>query len=255
MLDVVQGLSIVIEHAGQVMIYDTGLSTPSGFSMADIAIQPFILDKNIKHIDHLIISHNDNDHAGGLQYLLATNRIDRLTLGENVNYQLSHPYSYCKQGESWSWGQVRIDVLHPPLKWQSDSNNQSCVIHIIHPKWRILLAGDIEEDVESLLVDQYDQQLKSNLIIVPHHGSRSSSSQILIDHVQPSYAVISAGINNRYGHPHSVIVMRYLDAGTSVLTTATAGAIRFKFDHTGMHTPESYAEQSRRYWHSVRNRL
>ncbi len=254
-LDVGQGLSVVIETAQHVMVYDTGLSTPSGFSMSNSVIKPYLLYRNIKQIDRLVISHNDNDHAGGLNQLLASNRVKQLMLGEYVEHKTHTHFTYCRRQQNWVWGQIRFEILHPPLAWQSDSNNQSCVIKVTHPNASFLLTGDIEQEVEALLVTEYGEQLKSDLLIVPHHGSRTSSSSEFLAKVQPAYAVVSAGIDNRYGHPHQQVIARYRDIDTRLLTTASSGAVTFKFDQQGIHLPEAYADATKRYWHSARNRL
>ena len=254
-LDVGQGLSVVIETAQHVLIYDTGMSSASGFSISDSVLKPFLAHRNIKQIDRLIISHNDNDHAGGLQQLLASTPVKQLILSEPVEHHINTHLTYCQREMSWVWGQVKFDVLHPPPAWQSDSNNRSCVLRVTHPNGSVLLTGDIEHQVETLLVTAYGEQLRSDVLIVPHHGSRSSSSVEFLSTVQATYAIVSAGIANRYGHPHQQVMNRYTDADTQVLTTARSGAIRFKIDHAGIHALQAYADASKRYWHSARNTL
>lgn len=277
-LDVGQGLSVMIEmhtpsnkHSNaRTLLYDTGLSSSSGFNMGDAVIKPYMHTRNIRHLDKIIISHNDNDHIGGLESLLSDISVKAVMfnqLPEALNFHLSSKLSnehrqamskveFCYQDLQWAWGEVKFRIFHPPHNWYSKQNNRSCVLKIDYFEHSILLTGDIHQSVEHALVQQYGMALNSDILLAPHHGSQTSSSKSFIDHIQPSYVIFSAGMHNRYRHPHRHIVDRFARRHIHTSSAAVDGAISFQlYRNQAIQLPISYQQQSKRYWHSSRKSL
>ena len=213
-LDVGQGLAIVIETQHHTLIYDAGLRSLSGFNAGSAVVLPYMESRRIQHADLAIISHNDNDHSGGIHSLLEEGVIKQLVVSNRPELYAARSITLCRAGDTWRWDGVTFEMLHPPSKWQSNDNNRSCVLQISHPIGKILLTGDIEKSAEEWLIDQYGDSLASDLMVVPHHGSKTSSSYRFVDLVHPKTAVFSAGYRNRYGFPHATIKQRYRELGT-----------------------------------------
>ncbi len=204
-LDVGQGLSLVIETENHALIYDAGVRTPSGFNTGDAVVLPYLKTRTISKVDLAMISHNDNDHSGGMHALISHGVVDSLMVSNQPQLYDFENTRLCRAGDEWQWDGVEFEVLHPPKKWQSNDNNRSCVLQIKHTAGNILLTGDIEKSAEEWLISQYDDYLSSDIIIAPHHGSQSSSSYRFVDLVHPQTVVFSAGYRNRYGFPHATI--------------------------------------------------
>ena len=250
-LDVGQGLALVIETKTHAMLYDVGPQFPSGFNTADAVVIPYLHSRHIRRLDKMVISHHDNDHAGGLQTMLESGLVNELLFGHAAKTMPTMPVQKCQQGDTWLWGDVRFNVLHPPADWQANRNNSSCVIQILHPAGTILLTGDIEAEVEYRLLARFGDNLRSDIIVVPHHGSLSSSSTEFLEAVSPRVAIFSTGYRNRYGFPHATIQSRYQALGVKQLNTAKEGAIVFELDvNAGIQEQLGYRKSSQRYWHS-----
>lgn len=255
-LDVGQGLSVVVETAHHSLVYDAGPRFLSGFNTGSAVVLPYLRSRGIKRVDLGIVSHNDNDHAGGMHSLIEDKAIDRLMVSNHADLYSPKPAKLCRVGDQWSWDGVIFKVLHPSATWQSNDNNRSCVLQIIHPAGVVLLTGDIENSAEKSLVDQYGDKLASDLIIVPHHGSKSSSSYRLLNRVRPQTAVFSVGYRNKYGFPHATIMQRYQELGTQLVDTIEEGAVTFLFDsESGLQKQTGYRLQHKRYWHSTMEEL
>ena len=252
MLDVGQGSAVVVETKNHTLVYDTGPKYASGFNTGAAVVLPFLKTRNIKRINQLVVSHNDNDHAGGAQSVLAAKVVENLMISNDKNKYSFNAINYCRQGDEWIWDDVKFQILHPPKHWLSSSNNRSCVLQITHSAGSILLVGDIEEAVERRLTAQYGDKLRSRLLLVPHHGSSSSSSRRFLARVRPQTAVFSVGYRNRYGFPHANITARYQSIGAELVDTIREGAVTFIFDsRQGMHREVGFRPSSRRYWNST----
>jgi competence protein ComEC len=250
-LDVGQGLSVHVQTKHHSLLYDLGPQFPSGFNTVDAVVLPYLRFRHISHIDKLVISHHDNDHAGGLETMLASGLVDTLYFGHAAKITPSKAAHHCVQGEQWLWGKIRFEILHPPEGWRANSNNSSCVIQIFHPAATILLTGDIEAEVEYRLLTEFGDRLRSDIMVVPHHGSLSSSTPAFIEVVAPQIAIYSTGFRNRYGFPHDTIRSRYQFLGAKQRNTANEGAIIFELDvATGVQEMPSYRSKTQRYWHS-----
>lgn len=224
-LDVGQGLSVLVRSNGETLLYDTGARYPSGFNMVDSVIAPYLLSMGIQKLDHLVISHSDNDHAGGVDIITKHIPILNRWAGEPL-ISLSS-FKQCQQGQSWLLGKLQVTVLSPQSV-SSNNNNNSCVLHISDGHISVLLTGDIEKKQERLLVMQYEEKLSSDILLAPHHGSRYSSSKAFINAVSPQWVVFSAGFMNRWGFPPATVLQRYEALGSQKVITGESGFIRFE---------------------------
>lgn len=232
-LDVGQGLSVIIKTRNHTLVYDTGPEYRSGFNTAEAVVKPHLQNHSIHRVNKLIISHADKDHRGGLSALspLATDVVsgeaDRLSRLSGVNRAMTD----CRQGQQWQWDGVQFAVLWPPAKFPSrvedKSNNRSCVIRITSSNGGVLLTGDIERDVEQFLLDSA-VKLNADMLLAPHHGSKTSSSTAFIQAVDPTVVIFSAGYRNRFRHPNHYVVKRYSELGVKHLNTAGCGQITWQ---------------------------
>jgi competence protein ComEC len=253
-LDVGQGLSVVIERNGHAILYDTGASYPSGFNLAQSAALPYLKYQGIKKLDYVILSHADNDHAGGLAFIAEQVVLKKITVGEiKSNIKAIEQYnliekSTCKQGDNFTWQALTFSVLWPVVL-QDKENDNSCVINISDGKHSILLTGDISRKVEKQLLahDDLSSQLIADVIVAPHHGSKTSSSYPFIKAVSPEAVIFSAGFLNRWYMPNTEVVQRYQQLGIEQYSTAKQGMIRIEIKPKGLEI-ESYREHIKPYW-------
>ncbi|WP_342454494.1 DNA internalization-related competence protein ComEC/Rec2 [Shewanella holmiensis] len=266
-LDVAQGSAIVLQQQNRALIYDSGAAF-GDFSYAERVIIPFLKTRGITQIDYIVISHHDNDHSGGLPALIAEYPHAELIADEggllfNQARENTHvKVSSCQPGVR-QWGRVTITTLADHLQSNKD-NNRSCVMmlainqnpninshnpHNPHKAiTKVLLTGDIEAAREqSLLYNQ--QNINADILFVPHHGSRTSSSSAFIDAVSPQLAIFNAGFNNQYGFPKEDIMARYLDRDIATLVSGEQGQISIKFNSTDYHV-SSYRHDMAPFWYN-----
>jgi competence protein ComEC len=245
LLDVGQGLSMVVETANTISVYDTGPKYGSGFTAAEAVLLPFLRQRGVDHIDTLVISHADNDHIGGLQAIRDAYNIKRVISSRPDKVSGA---AECVYGQSWQYDQTVFTVLSPQADTPKGSNNRSCVIMLQHQGLKILLSGDIEKQVERFLLKQPKIDLNADILLVPHQGSKTSSTDVFLDTVSPSLAMLAAGYKNHYGHPHKNVVKRYQARDIELLSTIDAGSILLKINSQGWQKV-LYREQNRRFWH------
>ncbi|MFV1992486.1 MAG: DNA internalization-related competence protein ComEC/Rec2 [Acidiferrobacterales bacterium] len=246
-LDVGQGLATIIQTRRHTMIYDTGPKYSERFDTGQAVVIPFLQKQGIQRVNKLMISHGDNDHIGGANSILKTIKIDEITSGEPGKPVGA---TLCLAGQSWNWDGVSFQVLHPREGGDyTGDNNGACVLKIIEKNGSILLTGDIEIEAEELLLQSQGNLLKSDVITVPHHGSKTSSHDEFLDKVSPKLAIISAGYRNRYRHPSQKVVKRYQEKGVKLLNTAKSGAITVSFDKNGP-VVSRYRQKYGRFWFS-----
>ncbi len=247
LLDVGQGLACVVQTSTHLMIYDTGPVYGSGFSTAEAAILPYLSHHARDRIDRLVISNGDSDHAGGFEVVATTLQVDDLLSGEAQRVPSARP---CHAGESWSWDGVVFQIVHPEtgVGFQR-SNDNSCIVHISNGLWSLLLTGDIEHQGESSLIAARSEELDSDILVAPHHGSATSSSAAFVAAVKPDWVLFSTGYRNRYGFPKAEVVERWRLAGARPFNSADTGAISF-YVHGDERPPaiESERDRYRRYW-------
>jgi len=221
-IDVGQGLSVLVRTHNHSLLYDTGPSFHGGGDAVRGAILPVLNDLGVRHLDRLIVSHGDADHSGGLDSLLTALPV---TQTEGSDPQHRNGGSACVSGQSWQWDGVRFSFLHPPAGLPYLRNESSCVLLIRSPAGSALLPGDIGSWVERDLVARFGEALRSDVLVVPHHGSGFSSSAEFIQTVHPQLAVLSAGWNNRFHMPRPDVVARYRASGVRLLDSGQRGAI------------------------------
>jgi competence protein ComEC len=228
LLDVGQGLAAVVETRSRVLVYDSGPAFRSGFNTGDAVLVPYLVSQGYRHIDRLVISHADNDHIGGAPSLF--NRLDVFSIYSGEPGEIDWAQSkQCMAGQRWTWDQVQFEYLAPFVP--GEGNNSSCVLRIETTDARVLLlTGDIERSVEQQLVEQQAQRLAADILVAPHHGSRTSSTDRFVNAVHPEYVLFPVGYRNRFGFPKPDVVERYRETGARILDTATSGAVRIRLD-------------------------
>ncbi len=266
MLDVGQGLSMVLRTQNHVLVYDTGDKYNETFNLADKVILPFLRRHGIHTIDKLLISHSDRDHAGSYFELLEQVGVNEVLAGEphKLSVKLSSNNNkslislnqenptvlQCIVGQKWYWDGVEFEVLSPDQTLGNlKNNNRSCVLLISTlTKKRILLTGDIEKKIEKQLLKK-NPKLEVDVLQVPHHGSKTSSSSAFLNQLQPKMALFSYGYRNRFHHPSLDVVNRYKESGGKMLTTRN-GAIEIQSNMTNNSiSVKEYRVIHQKIWH------
>lgn len=227
LLDVGQGLSVVVETTTHTLVFDSGPKYSEQFDTGSAVVVPFLNHRGIRKIDKLIVSHGDNDHIGGVASLAKLMTIE--TIYSSDTHALPDA-KHCQAGQRWVWDKVIFEMLQPlPTQFASD-NNLSCVLKISGINRSALLPGDIEKESEFSLVKQYGESLQADILVVPHHGSRTSSTSLFIRAVAPEFALLPVGYRNRYGFPAKTVIDGYQQYGSNILRTDYDGAILFRDD-------------------------
>ncbi|MGZ8218476.1 DNA internalization-related competence protein ComEC/Rec2 [Methylomagnum sp.] len=247
LLDVGQGLASVVETRSRTLVFDTGAQFSPRFDMGGAVIEPFLRQRGLGRIDALVVSHGDNDHSGGANTLLRRFPVEMLYT--SVPTRLAEfPAVLCGIGQRWTWDGVDFEMLGPIQASEKDNDN-SCVLRVGGGEHTALLTGDIERMAENLLVEKYGEALRSEVLVVPHHGSKTSSTREFLAAVNPRLALMPAGYLNRFGFPHREVLDRYAAIGAKVLNTASAGAIAVVMGRAGGLRAGEYRREQRRYWH------
>ena len=248
LLDVGQGLSATIQTHHHQLIYDTGANFSSQFNAGSSVLLPYLRKQAIDSIDLLIVSHGDNDHIGGAHYLLQEFPATPVLTSVPGRFD-HHAVMSCYSGQSWVWDGVIFEILHPAERSNIRGNNNSCVLKVSNGQQSILLSGDIEKQGEKKIFANHREGLKASILIVPHHGSKSSSTPDFIDVVHPEYAFFPVGYRNRYKFPNQDIISRYESRGIKLLDTAQHGAITVKTGSPDMIIT-TYRQKAQRFWHT-----
>ena len=223
MLDVGQGLSVLISQDERALLFDTGDAYPGGYNMADAAIFPMLEYRGIKQLDYLIVSHRDKDHSANWQRIAGKYPQARIVSSSALTVDTL----ICQRGQQWQWGKLQVMILSPRSSSGGDVNEDSCVLRISDNQHSLLLTGDAERKAEAELIRLPRQLLQSQILSSPHHGSKSSSTPDFIAAVAPDYVVHSAGYQNRWHHPHPVVLSRYSQSQQWI--TAVDGLVSFEF--------------------------
>ena len=249
LLDVGQGLSAVIQTQSHALVFDTGARFSDDFDAGSAVVAPFLHELGVSHIDRLVLSNADNDHAGGAPKLVEKIPVHEILSGEPGEIVWGNAQQ-CTNNEVWRWDGVTFRFLNPTQITQNSGNNASCVLLVENTAGRILLTADIEKEAEAWLLNNMPEQLAADIVQVPHHGSKSSSTYNFVKAVSPGYALVAAGYRNRYHFPRPEVVQRWQAAGAELLNTANQGAIRYRLHPVeGIVGPESYRMDAKRYWH------
>lgn len=244
LLDVGQGLAIVLRTREHTLVYDTGPKFNKRFDTGRAVVLPYLRAQGVDSIDSLLISHGDNDHIGGARSLLA--EMPTRSIISSVPDRLPGAKK-CYSGQSWVWDQVSFRVLHPGKGKFTAGNNSSCVLLIASKHGTILLTGDIEAAAEHYLIQKYRDNLAARILVAPHHGSKTSSSHRFLETVQPEVALIPSGYRNRYRHPHPAVLNRYDQLGIRTYASPETGAIEVRLTPDGMDI-STFRTENKRYW-------
>jgi competence protein ComEC len=247
LLDVGQGLASVILTRNRTLVFDSGPEYPGGFNAAEAVVEPFLRRLGRDRIDRLVLSHGDSDHAGGVDHLRRTLAIGQLLTGEVE--RIGGDAGPCIAGTAWDWDGVRFEILHPPQAHRLEGNDASCVLRVANAAGSVLLTGDIGRRVERELVAREPGRLRSDVVLAPHHGSRSSSSETFVAATAPRYVLYAAGWANRFGFPADEVAMRWHAAGARAVNTASAGTVSLSFDPRRPDAvPRLHRTERGRFW-------
>jgi competence protein ComEC len=246
-LDVGQGLSVLLRTREHVLVYDAGALYPSGFDLGESVVLPSIHALGITQLDMLMISHADNDHAGGAKAVATAFPHAQFYAGEPA--RMLFPMQQCMAGQSWQWDGVLFRILSPAADaLNGKGNDRSCVLLVEGRTGRMLLTGDISSKMEPQVVAALGPG-RPPVLLVPHHGSKTSSSAAFIAAVRAPFAVVSAGWRNRFGHPKPEVLARYADAQVPVFNTAEQGAVPLDFPpDAGGRREQGWRQRQPRYW-------
>lgn len=249
-LDVGQGLGVFLQTRHHTLLYDTGPRFSDNFDAGSSIIAPYVLSQGHAAIDHLMVSHSDSDHAGGLEGFLSQVDADKRSSGTPERLGPVTGFRTCLSGDHWYRDGFQFEILSPFGDDKvAEGNDRSCVLKVSGGGHSLLIPGDIEKQQEYRLVQQHYEQLASTVLLAPHHGSQTSSTLPFIHAVSPEWVIYSTGYRNRYRHPSAVVQARYKDRGVKALNTAETGAIMFDFKKDGSMEIHNLRQHARRWWY------
>jgi competence protein ComEC len=255
--DVGQGTAVLIRTPTHQLLYDTGPEYTENFDAGSGIIVPYLHSQGLQQLDKLVVSHNDKDHSGGLLGVLAAIEVNQLLLGEmdksiklkNIEVRSVQPaVDNCHTQAPWQWDGVHFSFITWPIAPRAKANNHSCVLLVEFNGQKILLAGDIEKDVERILSER-EELTSVDILLAPHHGSKTSSTAGFLARVHPYRVIYSAGFHNQHGHPHADVQTRYARMGTVPHNTAYAGAVEFTWRGQQPYLVTQYRQSQARYWY------
>jgi competence protein ComEC len=252
-LDAGQGLAVLVRTANRALLYDAGPAFGTETDSGERIVLPFLRAEEVRRLDAMVVTHNDLDHIGGAASVLAALEVDRLLHSLPASSPLlglAPAPERCEAGQSWEWDGVRFELLHPQSADAQSrrTNNLSCVLSVRARGGAMLLTGDIEAAAEAVLLARGRERLAADVLLAPHHGSRTSSSPAFLAAVAPRAAVVPVGYRNRFGHPAPEVLERYARAGIEVRRTDLEGALTVRLSASGVRL-EAERERRRRYWH------
>ena len=253
-LDVGQGLAVVIKTANHSFLYDAGPQFSAQSDAGSRIVVPYLRGEGIKKLDGFMVSHNDIDHSGGAASVLGQMPVTWLASSYSLpaDTQLPATQLKCFAGQHWRWNNVQFTVLHPTIESYANSeitdNNRSCVVKVTSQFGSILLTGDIEKESEIELLLANKDVLDSDVLVVPHHGSKTSSTIDFIEAVGAKQTIFTVGYLNRFKHPKPEIMQRYAATGSNLYRSDNAGALLLSFNTVqGIHT-QQWRITHRKYW-------
>lgn len=251
--DVGQGLAVLVRTSRHALLYDAGPAFGESDSGERIVV-PALRALGVARLDALVLSHEDSDHIGG-----ALSVLENLEVGAVLHslperhplLALANAPRRCLRGDAWAWDGVRFEILHPAAGAAARRrNDDSCVLRVATAGASMLLAGDIERPAEAQLLRAGAP--RADVLLVPHHGSRSSSSEAFLAALQPRVAVVAAGYRNRFGHPAPQVLQRYAAAGIELRRSDLEGAVHVRL---APHATQVHTERALRprYWRAFAN--
>ena len=248
--DIGQGNAVLVRTAGHALVYDAGPRFSRESDAGHRVLVPLLRALG-ERVDTLVLSHRDTDHTGGAAAVLATQPKAQLlsSIADDHFLQALRPAQRCEAGQRWEWDGVRFAVLHPlaaDYEAGRKTNAMSCLLRISNGAHTALLAGDIELAQEARL-SANPESIKADLLLVPHHGSKTSSSAVFLDAVAPHFALVQSGYRNRFGHPADVVIDRYQEREIEVRDSPHCGAMTWSSARPDRLLCQR--ELALRYWH------
>lgn len=244
LLDVGQGLAAVVRTQRHTLVFDAGPRF-GDFDTGKAVVAPYLRASGVRRLDTLLISHGDNDHTGGADSILRALPVDKFIT--SVPEKLPGA-KRCQRGQSWNWDGVDFLMLSLDDAGARRPNDSSCVLLVRSRFGNILLPGDIEARAEKGLVEQWGDRLRAEILVAPHHGSKTSSTPEFIEAVAPQHVLFPIGYRNRHRHPHPDVVQRYAERGIRLHDSASAGALEIRLRADGLEVT-AYRDWHRRYWY------
>lgn len=240
-LDVGQGLAVILRTREHTMLYDAGPRSGE-FDAGARVVLPALRSLGVRELDLLLVSHGHADHAGGARAVQQAMPVRRVVAGEPDALDPLLAADSCEPGTRWEWNGVRFTLW----RWlqASDSNSASCVLLVEAKGERLLLSGDIEAAAERALVED-GLDIRADWLQAPHHGSRTSSTPLLLKAVRPNAVVISRGYGHAFRHPHPSVSARFSALGIAQYDTALHGALRVRL---GRFETAQVSRAHRRFW-------
>jgi competence protein ComEC len=249
--DIGQGTAVLVRTSSHLLLYDAGPRYSPEADAAGRVLLPLLRARGEHRVDLLMLSHRDADHVGGAAALLTALPVAALSTSLAADHPLlarGLPHRRCADGQSWDWDGVRFELLHPPAGEHDGGtkpNAVSCVLRVQGRDRSALLTGDIEAAQEAALLQRHGPRLRADMLLVPHHGSRTSSTPPFVDAVQPSVAVVQAAYRSRFGHPAPAVQARFDERGIAFVRSDACGA----WTLPAAGPPRCERESARRYWH------
>jgi competence protein ComEC len=256
-LDVGNGLAVVVRTAGHALVYDTGPGWNADADSGSRIVVPFLRGEGVRTLDGVVVSHGDDDHSGGAISVAGARAPPWLlsSLPEGNAIHLAFERSLrCESGQRWSWDGVEFRMLHPAAAMYAETarrkeNDRGCVLKVSAGGSSLLLAGDVEARAESEMLARDAPALRAAVLVVPHHGSKTSSTPGFVAAVAPQVAIFPVGYLNRFRHPNAAVVARYLAGGADIRRTDCEGAVHVELPASPAHAPRVRAYAGRkRYW-------
>ena len=253
--EVGQGLSVLVRTRSHALLYDAGPAWSPESDSGNRVILPALRAQGLRELDAMVVSHDDTDHAGGALSVMRAVPVARLhsSLPSFDPIVKAAPYRIpCADASAWVWDGVRFEFLHPAMARYSDpaesANNLSCVLKVSGPHGAALLTGDLERRGEADLVARRADGLRARVLVVPHHGSSTSSTPEFVRAVSPQFAIFPVGHLNRFAHPGPEVVARYEEQGSRIVRSDQSGAVGIMIDELGVAV-RGQREAAPRYWH------
>ncbi|MGB1455746.1 DNA internalization-related competence protein ComEC/Rec2 [Spongiibacter marinus] len=245
-LDVGQGLSVLVQQGRRALIYDTGPSFSARYNSVDAVLLPLLRRRGIHRVDRLVLSHGDRDHAGAADRLVSAVPVKQVLSGEPERHR-ELAAKNCHFASPWLWDGVEYRFLRYSPSRDSKSNNRSCVLLIRAGDHRVLLTGDIERGIEAKLARNWPPEVALDMLLAAHHGSKSSSSDVFLRATQAEHVVFAASRFNTYGHPAKDVTERFQRLGSRCWQTGIHGSVHFEMTSEGMQLLR-YDGKKRYFW-------
>lgn len=254
-LDVGQGLAVHVQTAHHDLLYDAGPAFSADADSGNRIILPYLRAQGVRRLDAMVISHTDKDHEGGAGAVASGVPTALMLSSLPAQHPLSllpTPWRRCRDGDRWQWDGVGFEVLHPTAEDYDRAavaaNDLSCVLRVTAAGKSVMLTGDITARNEMALLGRHSSDLAADVLVPPHHGSRSSSTEAFVAAVSPRLTVFSAGYRNRFGHPAVEVAERYRTAGSGLWRTDRQGAVIVELSQRGI-AATTQIERRPRYWY------